>query len=725
MLGLRRHPFSLPYRFFGGHTDLSSLEIDLTKHFYGQKIPNQLPQEFLEKYALLDYAVKYWADHSQLPPKNPAMLEKLQNLVLRKILPFEHRPWGPNSHFGPFGCRACPLHSDPRDTNDLTPDKLPYSSLLHWAAENGKLFLIRMVDKKPHGYHERYNNETLFRACRNGHTEIVGHLLVKMAPYIDLTNGIAIEIATSAGNQSIFQALLYHGLVYPRQYDVVRDGHRPLGIASSIGHLAIVKRLLQCGADGNIPDNTTGKTSLHLAAGNGHVNIVRELVSDPGSVGRSNLIGKEAQDDELNSYGEGTRMATRKLQSGYDTDNDVDSGSKASAISVDQEFRVEETRTTSLRVNLDVQLPNLITGETALHYASGNGHEAVSLALLQEGASFDHEDHDGETPLIKAAKNGHWRVIDLLLVAGANRWHTCRNSLRLPNPEILGLNVHPSRINDKGERLSAVYFAAAHGHVESVALLCQRPALWPFDLSFDLLFDLAAAFGRSDVIKLLLDKAIHTCAPINLGYSALHTAAYYEHPRVISALLGHPTGIFRISIDTKDSLGLTAAMYAACIGSVEILEILQAYGANLLSSSDDRYQGMQPIHFATVNKKVQAVRFLLDCGVDVNSETHKSQRPIQYAARSGSETLVQMLLDSGASYSPTSNTYPPIQFAALHGHKGCLEILLHDCLYNRPWMFDSELQAAIKRLRLNGKGTADLKQYRRKAADVVKSLLGN
>lgn len=60
------------------------------------------------------------------------------------------------------------------------------------------------------------------------------------------------------------------------------DGHPPLLVACRDGHTAIVKELLEAGADVNAVEPTFGAVPLHKAVYNGHADITQLLVERPG-----------------------------------------------------------------------------------------------------------------------------------------------------------------------------------------------------------------------------------------------------------------------------------------------------------------------------------------------------------------------------------------------------------------------------------------------------------
>uniref|UniRef100_A0A5B7CAK4 Potassium channel n=1 Tax=Davidia involucrata TaxID=16924 RepID=A0A5B7CAK4_DAVIN len=59
-------------------------------------------------------------------------------------------------------------------------------------------------------------------------------------------------------------------------------------------------------------------------------------------------------------------------------------------------------------------------GRLPLHLAASEGHEDITLFLIQQGVGIDILDNFGNTPLLEAIKNGHDQVASLLVKAGAS-----------------------------------------------------------------------------------------------------------------------------------------------------------------------------------------------------------------------------------------------------------------------------------------------------------------
>lgn len=105
----------------------------------------------------------------------------------------------------------------------------------------------------------------------------------------------AIHLAAHFGKLSIIQLLLS---VCPEDVDLMNnEGQTPLHIAASEGHIELIPELLRNGSNALLQD-ADGRTALHLAVLKGHHDIVRLLLNDtqgqamvrvPDNAGRTSL----------------------------------------------------------------------------------------------------------------------------------------------------------------------------------------------------------------------------------------------------------------------------------------------------------------------------------------------------------------------------------------------------------------------------------------------------
>ncbi|CAI5531793.1 unnamed protein product [Closterium sp. Naga37s-1] len=101
----------------------------------------------------------------------------------------------------------------------------------------------------------------------------------------------------------------------------------------------------------------------------------------------------------------------------------------------------------------------------------------------------------------------------------------------------------------------------------------------------------AAKEGDVAAVKLLLAGGgvdINLPSPERSGWTALHLAAFYEHPEVVQVLLtaGADT-------DARNSTGNTPLQFACIKGNLDVARMLLDAGADLYATSDDKGNALE------------------------------------------------------------------------------------------------------------------------------------
>eukprot|EP00934_Nitzschia_sp_Nitz4_P000144 Nitzschia sp. Nitz4//scaffold23_size168460//114408//117133//NITZ4_002234-RA/size168460-snap-gene-0.165-mRNA-1//-1//CDS//3329543680//144//frame0 len=264
-------------------------------------------------------------------------------------------------------------------------------------------------------------------------------------------------------------------------------------------------------------------------------------------------------------------------------------------------------------------LETMQSGGARLVGAATDGDLAAIKAILADGVDVNAVDWDGLTALIPAASAGHLEICQFLVSSGV---------------DILA--------KDK-DGISALMEASIMGHADVVSYLLERgaevddasssgvTALW-----------LAASDGRVDVMKVLLAAGADASVSRMDGISALMIASVGGHTDAVAMLLESGA-----DPKTADQTGLTPLMNAAENGSVEVMKLLveqaedESY-VNLMSSS-----GFSAVIVAAAHGHVDAIKYLVEAGCDVNAGHENKVTALMYAAASGHVDAMKALIQEG------------------------------------------------------------------------------
>jgi hypothetical protein len=190
----------------------------------------------------------------------------------------------------------------------------------------------------------------------------------------------------------------------------------PLHLAAYFGHEAVVKLLLEKGADFEAKNSIFSATPLCLAAENGHEAVVKLLLKKGADFEAQNSTFSETP---LCLAAENGHEAVVKLL----LDKGADFEPKDQDGPIPLSYAVSSGHTAIVKLLLDKGADPEVKdddGRTPLSLAAEDGLEAVVKLLLDEGADFEAKDQRGQTPLSWAARNGHEAVVKLLLDKGAD-----------------------------------------------------------------------------------------------------------------------------------------------------------------------------------------------------------------------------------------------------------------------------------------------------------------
>jgi ankyrin repeat protein len=380
------------------------------------------------------------------------------------------------------------------------------------------------------------------------------------------------------------------------------DGATALGWAAHWDDLRTAASLIDAGADVRAADDL-GVTPLALACTNGSVAMARLLLTAGADPNQGRKTGE-------------TPLMTAAF-----------TGS------------IELVRTL-ISHHADINASSLGTAQTALMWATSEKHTDIVKALVAAGADVRARSSGGFTPLLFAARQGDAASAAVLLDAGANA-------------------------NDRARDGSSALVVAA-------------------------------ASGREEVALLLLDRGADPNAAGG-GYSALHAAVPKDMRRVIAALLAHgadPDARLKIAspalfgpgkgagsevqapavvpapvIGAAGSFaGATPFWLAAKTVNPAVMRILHEGGADPTLTNDSLTTALMVAAGVTqiqgprvkrgdvsqfysnwnVADSLEAVKYLIDLGADVNARNAAGQTALHGAAYMGGNPVVEHLIERGA-----------------------------------------------------------------------------
>lgn len=154
------------------------------------------------------------------------------------------------------------------------------------------------------------------------------------------------------------------------------------------------------------------------------------------------------------------------------------------------------------------------------------------------------------------------------------------------------------------------------------------------------------------------------------GLLPLHLASLQGKAKVVDALLQ-----FGVDVNVLDGKSKEPALiWAAKGGNVRVLEVLLSHGANMTWSDKEG----TALNWATKDRHTDAVVWLLNQGLSLETRDGFHMTPLQTASYNGDKTEAEILLQHSADIESFDNYWwTPMFWATANGHLDVVQLLLN------------------------------------------------
>ncbi|XP_021102278.1 ankyrin-2 isoform X31 [Heterocephalus glaber] len=396
-----------------------------------------------------------------------------------------------------------------------------------------------------------------------------------------------------------------------------QNGLNALHLAAKEGHVGLVQELLGRGSAVDSATKQKGNTALHIASLAGQAEVVKILVKEGANINAQSQNGftplyMAAQENHID-------VVKYLLENGANQSTATEDGFTPLAVALQQGHNQAVAILLENDTKGKVRLP-------ALHIAARKDDTKSAALLLQNDHNADVQSkmmvnrttESGFTPLHIAAHYGNVNVATLLLNRGAAVDFTARNGI------------------------TPLHVASKRGNTNMVKLLLDRGGQIDAKTRDGLTpLHCAARSGHDQVVELLLERGAPLLARTKNGLSPLHMAAQGDHVECVKHLLQHKAPVDDVTLDY-----LTALHVAAHCGHYRVTKLLLDKRANPNARA---LNGFTPLHIACKKNRIKVMELLVKYGASIQAITESGLTPIHVAAFMGHLNIVLLLLQNGAS----------------------------------------------------------------------------
>ena len=426
-------------------------------------------------------------------------------------------------------------------------------------------------------------------------------------------------------------------------------GRSVLHVALANKHAELARYLItQTDVDIDMGDNA-GTTSLHMAVANGDLETTALLLSSGAAVSTRDVSGRSAV--TMAAALHNADILRLLLENGAV----LDAASGLDAYPLLMFAQTGDAVMVGVLMGQGIRLDEVDTDRrSALHLAIRGKHWDVVKLLLDNGASSETRDNQGNTPLQDSCETCPDVDVILRLIAGGApvnrdnlRGRTPLHAAVLQNSadavEVLVDNGSDVSAQDKDGFTPLMLAAASPADIRDFESKCElivRPS------SVDLrnkerksAMHYAALSGLVSLAKMLISHNCSLDVADSRERTPLHYACAGGFSKMAALLIEHGA-----DVDRRDAEGQSAIYHCVMSGSVDTLDMLIAHGAD---PDRQRTDGGSPLHQALHDQSLEIVELLLMSDVDVSVTDSESEAPLHIAAAMSPVHVVSALLKPG------------------------------------------------------------------------------
>ena len=534
-------------------------------------------------------------------------------------------------------------------------------------------------------------NRILSASEDTGHCAIVRWLIEKGVDvnHSDKFGLTAVHHAACVGNLEVLKMLHSRG-VSMRQ--VNHEGINSIIMALlGTGDCETVRWLIEQGVDVNHSDKF-GSTAVQYATQKGNFEVLKLLHNSEARIHHVNNNGINSI--IMASLGTGDCETVRWLiEQGVDVNHSEKSGSTAVLYAAQQ----GNLKVLKLLHNREAKIHQVNNnGTNSIIAASlGTGDCETVRWLIEQGVDVNHSDKFGSTAVQYATQKGNFEVLKLLHNSRANIRQANNNGINSIIMASLGsgdcetvrwLIEQGIDVNHSDNFSStAVHYAAQHSNLDVLKLLHSNGANINEKKNNGTNSIMLASRGTRvfESVRCLIEQGIDSNLFDRFGLTAVPLTMHQDNLEVLKLLHSTVTNIHQMTSNADNIISMASLIYGDCetvttaslgSGDCETVRWLVEQGGDVNHSNKD---GFTAVHCAAEGGNMDVLKLLDIYGANIHKVSDEGINAIMSVSQTNGDCGIAMwLIDHGVKKSQCTNTgVTAVHLAARMNHLSLLKLL--------------------------------------------------